>query len=88
MTGHRIFDIAIEMIYWVLIAASPFLFSCLIAGIIFFADQGLVWLSMLIVAIGLILGKYGCARYVAKILATPDIWPDDLPEESKENKKK
>jgi len=70
----------------VAIFASPFLIGAIIGVSIYIANQNLLWLSVTIVSIAAVIGivfaerirkKYGCSRYMSKIIATPDIWPDE-----------
>ena len=92
---YKVFSFIIELIYWVLIFLSPFLISAVISCIIYFTNENLLWLSILILTSGFIFGviyaerirkKYGCSKFMGRILATPDIWPDE--EKSKEDNKK
>ncbi|MES1222370.1 MAG: hypothetical protein ABUT20_43150 [Bacteroidota bacterium] len=93
---RKIFDVIIEIIFWIAIWASPSLVSFAIGVLIYIKNENLLWLSIIILSIGFILGiffaerirkKYGCTRYMAKILATPDFWPDETPEEINARKK-
>ncbi len=68
----------------------------LIALFIYSSNEKLLWLSIVIASISVILGvlyaerirrKHGTSRYASKILSTPDIWPDEYPEEIKAREK-
>lgn len=76
----KIFEILIEVIYWIAIFASPVLLSLFIGIVICINNEKLLWLSICICSIGIIFGiflaerirkKYGCARYIARILGGP-----------------
>jgi hypothetical protein len=52
--------------------------------------------SIVIIAISAIIGvwyaervrrKHGTSRYASRIIATPDIWPDEYPEEIEERER-
>src|SRR5450432_2825288 len=92
----KFFTAVIEMFWWLTIFASPFLLGSGIGLIVYIKNQNLLWLSISLVSIGMITGvlfaehirrKYGCSRYMAKIRATPDIWPDESLEEIAARKK-
>ncbi|MCB0716652.1 MAG: hypothetical protein KDC06_11650 [Chitinophagaceae bacterium] len=93
---QKIFHALIEVFYWVTIFLSPFIIGAGIGLVIYIKNENLSWLSIMIASIGAIIGgmvaerirkKYGCSRYVGRILATPDIWPDEYPEEIEARKK-
>jgi hypothetical protein len=93
----KVFEVFVEIIYWIAIFASPFLLSLAIGVGIYFSNEKLLWLSIVIVSIGFLLGIYfaervrrkvGCARFIARILATPDYWPDEYPKEIDARNKK
>lgn len=85
----RVFYFVIESIFWFAIFLSPMLFFGIMAAIIYSNIKEIFW-AVLVLLIGFMLGvlwaehirkKYGCSRYISKILSTPDIWPDESPEE-------
>jgi disulfide bond formation protein DsbB len=86
----KIFSFFIESVFWIQIFLAPAGIGCLIALFIYIGNQKLLWLSITIAVISIIIGviyaervrkKHGTSRYVSKRLATPDIWPDEYPEE-------
>jgi hypothetical protein len=83
---NKIFHCIIEIIFWVAVFSSPLLIGIAIAFVIDISSQKLVWLSIIIVSLGFVLGivfaelvrrKYGCTRFMSRLIATPDIWPTD-----------
>jgi ABC-type bacteriocin/lantibiotic exporter with double-glycine peptidase domain len=88
----KIFQVIIEAIFWLGIFLSPLLISLIFAAILYFSNASLLWLSIAIATLGLFAGvlfaerirrKYGCTRFMSRIISTPDIWPT---EEKKEKK--
>ena len=93
---RKLFAILVETVFWLQFFLAPVGLGGLIAVAIYISNQDLLWLSMVIMIISVIVGvlyaerirkKRGTSRYAAKILATPDIWPDEYPEENKAVKK-
>lgn len=83
---QRVFHFIIEFFSWLSIFISPFLIGVLVGVFIYIANQSLLWLSIGIVIIAVVIGivfaerirkKYGCSRFMSRIIATPDIWPDE-----------
>ncbi|TPD69788.1 SoxR reducing system RseC family protein [Flavobacterium microcysteis] len=71
-----------EIIYWVKIFLSPFIIFLFIALAIYFSNEELLWISILLSIIGLVLGivyaerirkKHGTTQYMGKIYNTDDI---------------
>jgi positive regulator of sigma E activity len=92
---NKIFFGVIEIIFWIAIFLSPLLIGIAIAFIIFLNATKLEWLSIIFISLGFVTGiifaervrrKYGCTRYMSRLLATPDIWPTDTYD--KKNRKK
>ena len=90
---QKSFQTLIEIAYWIAIFFSPVLLFSVIAGIIFISNENNLWISIIFLSVGIILGivwaervrkKYGCSRYMGRILSTPDICQED----SEENKDK
>ena len=63
---------------------------------IYINSEKLLWLSIVITVISAILGvvyaekarrKKGTSRYASRIIGTPDIWPDEYPEELESSEK-
>jgi hypothetical protein len=76
----------IEFLNWLAIFAASFIVGAGIGLVIYINNQNLLWLSIVFTSAGAIAGvliaehirkKYGCSRYLARIRATPDIWPDE-----------
>ena len=93
---NKLFSFFIELVFWIAIFLSPTLISGAIAFIIYINNNNLYWLSIAIGILGVSGGvlfaeririKYGCSRYISRILATPDIWPDEYPEEIEKRKR-
>lgn len=91
---NKIFNFFIESFYWLMIFLSPFLISLGISIYLYGRNSNLIWYSLIILIFGILMGifiaerirrKYGCSNYVGRILATPDIWPNDV--DSKNSKK-
>jgi hypothetical protein len=87
----RFFDAFVELVFWIAVFASPFLLSVAIGAIIYFTHEKLLWLSIVIFLMGIIAGvffaerirkKYGCARYIARIIGTSDV-PDEINDNNK-----
>jgi hypothetical protein len=83
---NRIFQGVIEIIFWIAILCSPLLIGIAIAFIIYISSPKLEWLSIAIVSLGFVTGilfaekirrKYGCTRYMSRLISTPDISPTD-----------
>jgi uncharacterized membrane protein YfcA len=95
---NKLFHGIIELIFWVAIFSSPLLIGSAIAFILYLNMPKLEWLSIVIASIGALIGilfaervrrKYGCTRYMSRLIATPDIWPTDTyDKKSHENKTK
>jgi hypothetical protein len=58
-----------------------------VAFIIYISAPNLAWLSIIIIGLGFIVGivfaervrrKYGCTRYMSRLISTPDICPTDI----------
>ena len=83
---NKLFHGIIEIIFWVAIFCALLLIGIAIAFVIYISSPKLEWFSIVIVCLGFVLGivfaeivrrKYGCTRYMSRLLATPDIWPTD-----------
>lgn len=92
----KILSFFIESISWLQLFISPVLIGGLIALFIYIGNQHLGWLSVTILVISFIIGvvfaervrrKHGSSRFASKILSTPDIWPDEYPEEREAQEK-
>lgn len=88
---NRIFHIIIEVIFWLAIFLSPVIFFSAIAAFTYFSDISNFEMAVSIFLVGIIGGifwaerirrKFGCSRYMSKILSTPDIWPDEVDEKN------
>jgi len=86
----KILSFLIETIFWIQFFITPLGIGALIAIFIYISNEKLLWLSITITAISAILGvvyaervrrKKGTSRYASRIIGTPDIWPDEYPEE-------
>ncbi len=86
------FDYATEVIGWLQIVASPFLFGLIISAFIYFPNPTVFRLIIAIgvALLGLIVGivfatkiwkKQGTIHFVSRVMATPEL--DDLEEEKK-----
>ncbi|WP_447636183.1 hypothetical protein [Flavobacterium microcysteis] len=71
-----------EIIYWVKIFLSPFIIFLFIALAIYFSNEELLWISVLLSIIGLVLGivyaekirkKHGTTQYMGRIYNSDDI---------------
>ncbi len=80
----------IESVFWIQLFFAPAGIGGLIALFIYIGNQKLLWLSITIAAASIVIGiiyaervrrKHGTSRYASKIIGTPDIWPDEYPEE-------
>jgi len=92
----KIFSFFVESIFWVQLFLTPVGIAGLIALFIYIGNERLLWLSITIIVISIIIGilyaervrkKHGTSRYASKIHGTPDIWPDEYPEEIEARKK-
>ena len=92
---NKIFHGIIEIIFWVAIFSSPLLIGIAIAFVIYISSPKLEWLSIIIVSLGFVLGivfaervrrKYGCTRFMSRLISTPDIWPIDTYDRKSKNK--
>ena len=86
----KVLSFFIESIFWIQLFFVPVGIGGLIALFIYIGNQKLLWLSITIAAASIIIGivyaervrrKHGTSRYASKIIGTPDIWPDEYPEE-------
>ena len=93
----KVLKIFIEGVFWLQFFIGPFVVGTLIGLVIYAKNENLASLSIIIAAIGFIGGviyaawvrrNKGTSRFAAKSLATPDIWPDENPEEKKVGKKR
>lgn len=75
-----------EIIYWIKIFLSPFIIFLFIALAIYFSNEELLWISVLLSIIGLVLGivyaerirkKHGTTQYMGRIYNTDDIYDYD-----------
>ena len=91
----KILSFIVELVFWLQIFITPVAIGGVVALFIYVRNERLLWLSMIIAAIAVVIGivyaervrrKHGTSRYVSKILATPDIWPDEYPGETKVRK--
>ena len=78
---RRLFDIFVELIFWLAIFASPLLLAIAIGLIIYISHEELWWLAILICSIGFVIGifaaerirrKYGCAAYLGSLFSSKD----------------
>ena len=53
---RRLFDIFVELIFWLAIFASPLVFAAAIGLIIYISHEELKWLAILICSIGFLFG--------------------------------
>lgn len=86
----KVLSFFIESVFWIQLFFAPVGIGGLIALFIYIGNQKLLWLSITIAAASIIIGivyaervrrKHGTSRYASKIIGTPDIWPDEYPEE-------
>lgn len=86
----KILSFFIESVFWIQLFFAPVGIGGLIALFIYIGNQKLLWLSTIIAAASIVIGivyaervrrKHGTSRYASKIIGTPDIWPDEYPEE-------
>lgn len=86
----KILSFFIESVFWIQIFIAPVGIGGLIALFVYIGNQKLLWLSITIAVASIVIGviyaervrrKHGTSRYASKILGTPDIWPDEYPEE-------
>lgn len=72
----RLFEIIMEIIYWILIFLSPFLALSIIGIIVYLNNPDNSWVSIVLFIIGAILGtilaekirrKYGTTTYMGRI---------------------
>jgi hypothetical protein len=89
----RLFDTLVELVFWLQIFIAPVGIGGIVSVVIYASNKNLLWLSMVIFLCSIVIGviyaervrkKHGASRYASKILATPDIWPDEEPEETAE----
>jgi hypothetical protein len=83
----------VEGIFWVTIFLSPFLIGTIIAFILYL--HGYKILAAVAISIGTISGvvlaekirrKYGCSTFMARLISTPDYWPNEADEIDKMDK--
>ncbi len=86
----KVLSFFIESVFWIQLFFAPVGIGGLIALFIYIGNQKLLWLSITIAAASIVIGivyaervrrKHGTSRYASKIIGTPDIWPDEYPEE-------
>ncbi len=86
----KVFSALVEGIFWIQFFITPVGIGGLIALFIYIGNEKLLWLSIVITAISVIIGvlyaekvrrKHGASRYASRIIGTPDVWPDEYPEE-------
>ena len=92
----KLWEFFVEAIFWVQIFLAPLLAGCLMAVLIYLGNSRLLPLAVLFIVLGFVAGiviaerikkKYGCSRYLSRIISTPDIWlVDDEPNEKATNK--
>ena len=96
MIMKKVLSGLIESIFWIQFFITPLGIGALIAIFIYISNEKLLWLSIAITIISAILGiiyaervrrKKGTSRYASRIIGTPDIWPDEYPEEIKSKEK-
>jgi len=89
-TMRKFFSLFIKTVFWIQLFISPIGIGSLIALFVYLGNPQLLWLSITIVVVSIVIGivyaervrkKHGTSRYAAKIISTPDIWPDEYPEE-------
>jgi disulfide bond formation protein DsbB len=94
---RKFFSSLIETIFWIQLFITPVGIGSLIAVFIYISNENLLWLSIVIVVLSIILGifyaerireKHGTSRWASKIIATPDIWPDEYPARIEQKKSK
>ena len=92
---NRIFHTVIEVIFWIAIFGSPMLGGISVAFLIFLSWPDMEWLSIVFVGLGFVVGivfaervrrKYGCTRFMSRLLSTPDVSPSDTYNTKGENK--
>jgi len=64
---RRVFDIFVELIFWLAIFASPLLIAGAIGLIIYISHEELWWLAILICSIGFVIGIFAAERSKEKI---------------------
>jgi hypothetical protein len=86
----KILSALVETISWIQFFITPIGIGALIAVFIYLGNENLLWLSITIISISVVMGiwyaervrrKHGNSRYASRIDGTPDIWPDEYPEE-------
>ena len=86
----KILSFIIESVFWVQLFIAPIVIGGLIALFIYIENHKLLWLSITVAVASVVVGlvyaervrrKQGTSRYASKIIGTPDIWPDEYPEE-------
>jgi hypothetical protein len=94
---NKTFHIVVEIIFWLAIFCSPLLISLANASIIYINSPKLEWFSIIISSVGLVSGvlfaerirrKYGCTKYMSRLISTPDIWPTDTYDRKSKNENK
>jgi hypothetical protein len=92
---NKIFHGFIEVIFWISIFCSPLMIGAAVAFIIYISAPNLEWLSITIIGLWFFMGlvfaervrrKYGCAKFMSRLISTPDLWPTDTYD--KKNRKK
>lgn len=92
---EKLIRVVVEIIFWIAIFLSPFLIFGIIAFILFLNDYKI--LAIISTLSGLAVGiyfaesirrKYGCSAYMGRLLATPDLWPNEVDEKNKKNDEK
>ena len=87
---NRIFHIMVELVFWLAIFSSPLFIGFAVAFIIYLNNPKLEWLAIVFACFGLVIGilvaerirrKYGCTRYMSRLLSTPDSSPTDTYDE-------
>jgi hypothetical protein len=66
-----------------------------VAFIIYINEPNLQWLSITIIGLGFVMGlvfaervrrKYGCTKFMSRLISTPDLWPTDTYDKKNRNK--
>lgn len=93
----KILSFFIEAVFWFQFFITPLIVCALIGVFIYIKNERLLWLSITLTFLGAIGGviyaervrrRHGTSRYAARISATPDIWPDQYPEEIEAREKR
>lgn len=90
---QRVLKFLTESVFWIQVFISPFILFSIVGVVVYVYQPKLLWLSALLLLLGIVVGiiwaervrkRAGTSRYIGRIRETPDIWPTDYSNNTKE----